>query len=120
MNVTITHLASHIMNAYVLSGFLWVPFFSCRSFEPLDIVIRALQAIKPCSPCNCDWIVHYLDLICLPVDSALALIIWLRGGRVGGITHSRGYISHIYEEVGIETCQAIIQVPALNGRRSFS
>ena len=52
MNVTITHLASHIMHAYVLSGFLWVPFFSCRSFEPLDIVICALQAIKPCSPCN--------------------------------------------------------------------
>ena len=40
-----------------LLGALRAPTSSWRPFGPLDFVIRALRALRPCDPRNSDWIV---------------------------------------------------------------
>ena len=48
-------------------GALRAPTSSWRPFGLLDFVLRALQALRPCDPCACNWIE------CKPVNSALAV-----------------------------------------------
>ena len=48
-------------------GALRAPTSSWRPFEPLDFVLRALRALRPCDPSVGDWIV------CYPLDSVLAV-----------------------------------------------
>ena len=48
-------------------GVLWAPTPSWRPFGPVDFVLPALWALRPCDPRSSDWIV------CWPLDSVLAL-----------------------------------------------
>ena len=48
-------------------GALRAPTSSWRPFGPLDFVLRALRALRPCDPRVGDWIV------CQPLDSVLAV-----------------------------------------------
>ena len=45
-----------ILNARSL-GALWAPTSSWRPFGPLDFVLHALRALRPCDPRVGDWIV---------------------------------------------------------------
>ena len=38
-------------------GALWAPTSSWRPFGPLDFILRALRALRPCDPRVGDWIV---------------------------------------------------------------
>ena len=42
-------------------------YYSWRPFRPLDFVLCALRALRPCDPRVSDWIV------CKPLDSVLAV-----------------------------------------------
>ena len=43
--------------SYRSLGALRAPTSSWRPFGPLDFVLRALRALRPCDPCHSDWVV---------------------------------------------------------------
>ena len=49
----------YMANIYITRslGALRAPTSSWRPFGPLDFVLRALRALRPCDPRNSDWIV---------------------------------------------------------------
>ena len=60
MDATITYL-------YMTTRSLGVLQALTSSWRPLDFVLCALRALRPCDPCHNDWIV------CWPLDSVLAV-----------------------------------------------